>query len=96
MLIKQFVPDSVSDKDKDTYSRVMSNWSYLSSYLAMRNPNREVVGILLRIELDGKNRLDIIERLTSRLVSCIRVQIKQEAEQLHEGKASRGIPESDS
>lgn len=84
MLIELFVPDKVSDEDRVKYSRQISNWTYLSTYLSMAKPGHETVGKLIRIELDGRNRRDIVERLSSRLASSIRDIFKAEVINVHE------------
>lgn len=84
MLIELFVPKSVSTADRIKYSRPISNWTYLSTYLSMAKPGHEIVGKLIRIELDGRNRRDIIDRLSSRLASIMRDILKQEAADEHE------------
>lgn len=84
MLIKQFIPDTVEEVNRLKYARSLSNWTYLSAYLSINDPSTESIGALIRMELDGKNRRDIIDRLASRLVSNLRGQLKREAMELHE------------
>lgn len=91
MLIELFVPPTVADEDRARYSRQISNWTYLSTYLSMAKPDHIVLGKLIRIELDGRNRRDIIDRLASRLTSSMRDILKAEVADVHERVASRKV-----
>lgn len=68
----------ITDEFKKNFQRTLSNWSYLSYYLSMHNPEAETIGKLIRMELESKRRLDILQRLTQRLGSLIRKQLQQE------------------
>lgn len=87
-IIELYVPAMASSEDKTKYGRVMSNWTYLSTYLCASDPSAEVVGTLIRIELDGKSRKAILDRLVARLGSCVRLQLKKELDELYERKSS--------
>ena len=87
-IIDLYVPVTVSSEDKSKYGRVMSNWTYLSTYLCASNPDAQVVGTLIRVELDGKSRKPILDRLVARLGSCVRLQLKKELDELYERKSS--------
>lgn len=84
LLLKQFVPDTVTNEDKTKYARVMSNWTYLSTYMCVNNPDTPTLGLLIRIELNGKKRKDILDRLVARLTSGLRQQLKQEMAVMYE------------
>ena len=84
LLLEQFVPDTVTNEDRTKYARVMSNWTYLSTYMCVNNPDTPTLGLLIRIELNGKRRKDILDRLVARLTSCLRQQLKQEMLVMHE------------
>ena len=83
-IIDLYVPVTVSSEDKSKYGRVMSNWTYLSAYMCVNDPQAETIGLLIRLELNGRKRKDILDRLVSRLTSCIRQQLKQEMLVMHE------------
>lgn len=83
-LLAQFIPAEVSEVDKNKYKRIMANWTYLSTFMCATSPDEEVIGTLLYLELNGKNRKDILERLVSRLTSCVRQRLKQELAELYE------------
>lgn len=84
LLLKQFVPDTVTNEDKTKYTRVMSNWTYLSTYMCVSNPDISTLGLLIRIELNGKRRKDILDRLVARLTSGIRLQLKHDMAAMYE------------
>lgn len=88
MLFDSFVPRKASTIHEYTYARIMQNWTYLSSYLTFNKPDARTVGILLRLELDGKKRKDIINRLAARLGSQIRDILKQEVQDEYERVSS--------
>lgn len=96
MLILQFLPDEVDEEVRIKYARSMSNWTYLSTFLCASDPPAETLGMLLRIELDGKNRTDIVDRLVTRLASRVREQLKKEAMAIHERGPNRTIPSGES
>lgn len=87
-MLTQLIPKTVSQEDKATYSRVMANWTYLSTYMCANNPTLELVGKFICIELNGKKRKDILDRLTARLGSLVRQQLKQDMDTLYERKCS--------
>ena len=91
MLIEIFVPNTVSEADRTKYNRQISNWTYLSTYLSMAKPDHVVLGKLIRIELDGRNRRDIIDRLASRLTSSMRDILKTEVVDAHERVTDRKV-----
>lgn len=82
MLLDNFVPETVTAEQKRDYHKVSANWTYLSSFLSRTELTPELVGILIRIELEGKNREDIIDRLLSRLGSLLNKQLKTEGYKL--------------
>lgn len=84
MLLEQFVPKTATNEDRAKYGRTMSNWTYLSAYMCVNDPQAETIGLLIRLELNGRKRKDILDRLVSRLTSCIRQQLKQEMLVMHE------------
>lgn len=84
MLLEQFVPKMASNEDRTKYGRIMSNWTYLSTYMCVNDPQAETIGLLIRLELNGRKRKDILDRLVSRLTSCVRQQLKQEITALYE------------
>ena len=84
LLLEQFVPDTVTNEDRTKYARVMSNWTYLSTYMCVNNPDTPTLGLLIRIELNGKRRKDILDRLVARLTSCIRSQLKHDMAAMYE------------
>lgn len=87
----QLVPAEVTDAQKAAYRRAISNWTYLSGYLSIQRPDLPVLGILIRLELNGANRRDIVERLTSRMVSRIRDILLHEAVDAHERIRDRAL-----
>lgn len=87
-LLAQFVPDDIIPEDQTKYRRILANWTYLSTFMCVTSPTTEVLGVLIKMELMGKNRKDILERLVSRLTSNIRQQLKQDLAELHERSAS--------
>ena len=84
LLLERFVPNTVTHEDKTKYARIMSNWTYLSTYMCVNNPDTPTLGLLIRIELNGKKRKDILDRLVARLTSCLRQQLKQEMVVMYE------------
>ena len=86
-MLQQFIPQTVSQDDRLTYSRVMANWTYLSTYMCANQPSIEVLGKLIFIELTGKNRKDILDRLVARLGTHVRQQLKQDLDALYERKS---------
>ena len=85
MIADKFIPNSVDSETRGKYARVMSNWSYLSAYLASNDPDAETIGKLIRIELDGKHRQDIVDRLRGRLSTAIGNILRAEVGELYEG-----------
>ena len=83
-MLQQFIPQSVSQDDKNMYSRVMSNWTYLSTYMCTNPPSIQTLGKLIFIELHGKKRKDILDRLVARLGTQVRQQLKQDLDALYE------------
>ena len=84
LLLEQFVPNTVTNEDRPREARVMSNWTYLSTYMCVNNPDTPTLGLLIRIELNGKRRKDILDRLVARLTSCIRFQLKHDMVVMYE------------
>lgn len=99
MLLDQYVPDIVVQEVKNRYSKIISNWTYLSAYLSMEDPGADELGVIIRCELDGRNRIDILNRLVGRLGSNLRRQLKVEIHELCERskdrRLSRGKREGD-
>ena len=52
--------------------------------MCVNNPDTPTLGLLIRIELNGKRRKDILDRLVARLTSCIRFQLKQDMMVMYE------------
>lgn len=95
-ILMQYIDVEVPDDFRRDYSRTMSNWSYLSFYLSSREPTAEIVGRLIKMEMDGKKREQIVYRLVQRLGSIIRRQIRQEMEDLvNARKNSREVLQSE-
>lgn len=69
---QNIIPETVSDEVIKQYSRTLGNWTYLSGYLSMHDPDKETIGILMYIELHSHNRLHILNRLLSRYISSLR------------------------
>ncbi len=69
---QNIIPETVSDEVIKQYSRTLGNWTYLSGYLSMHNPDKETIGVLMYIELHSHNRLHILHRLLSRYISSLR------------------------
>lgn len=88
LLLEQFVPRTASNEDRTKYGRIMSNWTYLSTYMCVNDPQVETIGLLIRLELNGRRRKDILDRLVSRLTSCVRQQLKREITALYERNSS--------
>ena len=84
LLLEQFIPDTVTNEDRTKYARAMSNWTYLSTYMCVNDPDTPTLGLLIRIELNGKRRKDILDRLVARLASCIRSQLKHDMTAMYE------------
>lgn len=87
--INDIIPEAVDQGFKDTYHRSISNWSYLSHFLRTHQPTAEVVAGLIRMELDGACRQDIIHRLGQRLTSRLRDQLQRQLEDLWQTNANR-------
>ena len=85
MIANIFIPCKVGSEARGKYARIMSNWSYLSAYLAANDPDAETIGKLIRIELDGKHRQDIVDRLRGRLSTTIGNILRAEVGELYEG-----------
>lgn len=64
------------------YTRAIANWTYLGTWLATNDVTFEDLGIFLRLELDGKRRDFIINRLAGRVHSMLRERINSELKQL--------------
>lgn len=92
MLLEQYVPGVVVQEVKNRYSRIISNWTYLSAYLSMEDPGPDELGVIIRCELEGRNRIDILNRLVGRLGSNLRRQLKVEIHELCEGSKNRRLP----
>ena len=81
-LYKQFIPAKVTKAQMLKYSRYGTNWTYLAAHLAMGLEIQEL-GILLRIELDGQNRPNIVNRLVGALGVRIRDEFRNEVALRH-------------
>jgi len=75
------MPKKLSDEQRRIYSRYSSNWAYLSNCLT-NGASREEVGIMLKIEIEGKKRDHIINRLLGRLATMYRQEIKKELDSI--------------
>lgn len=91
-MLNQFVPTEITVEDRKRFARVMGNWTHLNIFLSTARPGAPLLGLLIRYELEHNNRRDILERLISKLVSQIRIQLKQEMGVLHAGKGGRALP----
>lgn len=83
-MIEHLIPNTVDRDVYLAYKPVLSNWSKLSAFLVQQKPTVEVIGALLRIELSGSKRRDIVLRLTQRLGTAVRERIHLEVSELCE------------
>lgn len=81
-ILENYINIDVSDDFKREHFKTLSNWSYLSFYMSSKDPSAEDIGKLIRYELQGKKREQIIQRLVQRLGTAIRKQLKVEMEEL--------------
>ncbi len=66
----------------DTYChRYISNWTYLSSFLAC-NPDLATLGSLLRLEVEGKRRDFILSRIMGKIHTEIRKKLQEELQDI--------------
>jgi hypothetical protein len=71
------------------YGRISSNWTYLAAWMAGPITIDEI-GIVLHIELAGRCRGNIINRLIGRLGSMLRGLVRDEVYQLAD-KMGKGL-----
>lgn len=75
--VKDIIPEELTRNQRRQYSRVGANWTYLASFLAS-GVTKEELGILLKLELEGKRRDFIITRLLGKLCTCYREYLYKE------------------
>lgn len=76
-LYNMYVPETVSAMQRAKYAQYGSNWTYLAAHMAMGLSDQEL-GILLRLELDGRNRQSIVSRLIGAIGARMRDDFRQE------------------
>lgn len=77
--LANILPAEITAKHHALYDRALGNWSYLSHFLS-NGPTREEVGILLKMELDGERRDFMITRLTGKLNTMYREELKKDVD----------------
>ena len=83
--LANLLPAEITAKHHALYDRALGNWSYLSHFLA-NGPTREEVGILLKMELDGERRDFMITRLTGKLNTMYREELKKDVDKYLESR----------
>ena len=83
--LANILPAEITAKHHALYARALGNWSYLSHFLA-NGPTREEVGILLKMELDGERRDFMITRLTGKLNTMYREELKKDVDKYLESR----------
>ena len=76
-LYAMFMPAAVSKRDYAKYVRYCSNWTYLAAHLAIGVSIQEL-GMLLYIELHGRNRPNMVNRLVGALGARMRDEFRGE------------------
>ena len=89
---EKFVPDEISDEDAAALSPWMSNWSKVSIYLVTTRPPIDVVGKMIRYEINTRARDMIIMRLASNIVSQVRTEFLKEAQKHGSGPRKIKLP----
>lgn len=75
--VNEIIPKELTYDQKHKYSKVCANWTYLAAFLAT-GATKEELGILLKLELEGKHRDFIITRLLGKLCTCYREYLYKE------------------
>jgi len=86
---EQIVPTELTNEEKKIYTRYSANWTYLSAFLASRAVTLRELGIMLKLEIDGKGRDFIIARLLGRIGTLYREHLQYEAFTCRDEEAKR-------
>ena len=88
MFIDNYVPKKLDAQLTAEIKQKHHNWSYMARYIASSNDDPFVVGSLIRYEVDGERRPDVMLRLSARLSSIIGQMVKTEIYTLCQEKLS--------
>lgn len=77
-ILEMVLSSQPSTEFKTTWERLLSNWTYLSSAFVNNDPSLETLALLLRMELDGRRRKFMVDRLLQRISMKLRKQLLED------------------
>ena len=83
MILAQILPEKITPRQREAYSRAIGNWNYCSHFLS-NGATKKDIGILLKLELDGERRDFMLSRLLGRLTTFYREDLKKELDKMLE------------
>lgn len=85
MRLCDIMPSTLTLEQREKYSSHIGNINYLTDYLATE-PSAYEVGILIKLEIEGKQRAYIFSRLLGRLATIVRKKMKNELDNIMLGE----------